>query len=220
MDSFLDYLIQKSDIKKEFAIRETTYDKTISTQRERITEYRKITIPDVRDYVVFDLETTGMSASVNNIIEIGAVKVVDDQIVDKFSCLVNPKQYITNRISNVTNITNAMVDKCPVIEEVFPKFLEFIKDFPLIAHNAGFDMSFLMINAHRMGFKITNPVLDTLALSRIYNKDCAKHSLNYLTKHFNINLKNAHRAYYDALATCSIYKVIQNRYKNTLAVFD
>lgn len=216
MDAFLDYLIKKSDVSKEFSI------KGHSSKKKRINEdslnYKKISIPSVESYVVFDFETTGMNPIVNRIIEIGAVKVIDNNIVDSFSQLINPMQYITTRISNVVNITNDMVEDCPIIEDVLPNFLEFIEDFPLVAHNARFDMGFLINSAHRLGYEVNNAVLDTLLLSRKFNKDCIKHNLNYLTKHFNVKLEHAHRAYYDALATCYIYKIIQSRYKNTLAI--
>ena len=213
MDAFLDYLIKKSDINKEFSIESNNTKKKISCND---INYKKILVPNVDSYVVFDFETTGMNPSVNRIIEVGAVKVIDNNIVDSFSQLINPMQYITARISRVVNITNCMVEDSPTIEYVLPKFLEFIGDFPLVAHNARFDMGFLISNAHRLGYEINNNVLDTLLLSRKFNKDCAKHNLNYLTKHFNIKLDHAHRAYYDALATCSLYKIIQSRYNNTL----
>ena len=184
MDAFLDYLIKKSDINKEFSIESNNTKKKISCND---INYKKILVPNV-----------------------------DNNIVDSFSQLINPMQYITARISRVVNITNSMVEDSPTIEYVLPKFLEFIGDFPLVAHNARFDMGFLISNAHRLGYEINNNVLDTLVLSRKFNKDCTKHNLNYLTKHFNIKLDHAHRAYYDALATCSLYKIIQCRYNNTL----
>lgn len=214
MDAFLDYLIKKSDIRKEFSIKgSSNKKKNISNDK---LDYGKILIPNVKSYVVFDFETTGMNPSINKIIEIGAVKVIDNNIVGSFSQLINPIQYITTRISSVVNITNSMVEDCPTIENVLPDFLEFIGDLPLVAHNARFDMGFLISNAHKLGYEIHNDVLDTLLLSRKFNKDCVKHNLNYLTKHFNIKLEHAHRAYYDALATCSLYKIIQCRYSNTL----
>ena len=177
MDAFLDYLIKKSDVRKEFSIKDH------SSKKERTSDdnlnYKKISIPSVESYVVFDFETTGMNPIVNRIIEIGAVKVIDNNIVDSFSQLINPMQYITTRISNVVNITNDMVEDCPIIEDVLPNFLEFIEDFPLVAHNARFDMGFLINNAHRLGYEVNNVVLDTLLLSRKFNKDCIKHNLNY-----------------------------------------
>ena len=153
---------------------------------------------------MFDFETTGMNPIVNRIIEIGAVKVIDNNIVDSFSQLINPMQYITTRISNVVNITNDMVEDCPIIEDVLPNFLEFIEDFPLVAHNARFDMGFLINNAHRLGYEVNNVVLDTLLLSRKFNKDCIKHNLNYLTKHFNFFQFSNHFAY-SQLTALSLY---------------
>ena len=202
MDAFLDYLIKKSDVRKEFSIKDH------SSKKERTSDdnlnYKKISIPSVESYVVFDFETTGMNPIVNRIIEIGAVKVIDNNIVDSFSQLINPMQYITTRISNVVNITNDMVEDCPIIEDVLPNFLEFIEDFPLVAHNARFDMGFLINNAHRLGYEVNNVVLDTLLLSRKFNKDCIKHNLNYLTKHFNFFQFSNHFAY-SQLTALSLY---------------
>lgn len=211
MDEFLDYLIKKSDIHKEFSVKKTPMQKQNST-------YKKITTPTVNSYVVFDFETTGMNFSSNRIIEIGAVKVIDNKITDIFNQLVNPEQHISDYIADIVHITNNMVMDCPTIVSILPEFLDFIGELPLVAHNARFDMGFLIANAQRLGYDVNNCVLDTLSLSRKYNKDCAKHNLNYLTKHFNIQLDNAHRAYYDALATCTLYKIIQERYENTISI--
>ena len=107
-----------------------------------------------------------------------------------------------------------MVEGKRTIGDILPEFVSFIGDLPLIAHNARFDMSFLLANAKKQHIEIKNPVLDTLWLSRKFNKECAKHNLAYLTEFFNINLKNAHRAYFDALATNELYKIIQQKYYN------
>lgn len=211
MDNFLDFLVKKTDIKKNeyFNYRQSSV-KTETNNPSFV--YEKILEPIVNDYVVFDFETTGMKPGVNKIIEIGAVKVINGEISGIFSTLINPEQFIPYYIENITHITNDMVANKETINTVLPKFVSFIGDFPLIAHNAKFDMSFLLSSAKKQNITINNPVLDTLYLSRKYNKECQKHNLAYLTNYFNIQLDNAHRAYFDALATNQVYKYIQQKY--------
>ena len=214
MDNFLDYLIKKSDLNKnEYFNYRPSRVKTEKSSEPFV--YEKILEPVVNDYVVFDLETTGMKPVINNIIEIGAVKVIKGEISGIFNTLINPEQFIPYYIANITNISNDMVKDKETIKDVLPKFVSFIGDLPLIAHNARFDMSFLLTNAKRQNICINNPVLDTLYLSRKYNKECEKHNLAYLTKYFDIKLDNAHRAYFDALATNQVYKCIQQIYTNS-----
>ncbi len=214
MDNFLDYLIKKSDLNKnEYFNYRPSKPKTESSNESFV--YEKILEPVVNDYVVFDFETTGMKPGINNIIEIGAVKVIKGEISGIFNTLINPEQFIPYYITNITHISNDMVADKESIKEVLPKFVSFMGDLPLIAHNARFDMSFLLTNAKRQNISINNPVLDTLYLSRKYNKECEKHNLAYLTKYFNIKLDNAHRAYFDALATNQVYKHIQKKYENS-----
>ena len=101
---------------------------------------------DKRNYVVFDLETTGLSSITDEITEIGAVKVIDGKIVDTFEMLVKPNKRISQKITNITGITNEMVEGKPPIEEVLPQFIEFIGGLPLVAHNVEFDYGFLCEN--------------------------------------------------------------------------
>lgn len=207
----MNYLIKKSDLKN------TEYFTYIQPKqkpnREKI-EFDTINEPIVNDYVVFDLETTGMSYEKDKILEIGAVKVINNKIIGSFNMLINPECYISPYITNIVHITNDMVFDKPTIYEAMPYFIDFINDLPLIAHNACFDTSFIKYNAKRQGFDLNNPVLDTLKLSRKYNKECKRHNLGYLTKYFKISLENAHRAYFDALATYKLYKIIQYKYIN------
>ncbi len=215
MDNFLDFLVKKSDIDKNEYFNYRQPRKTACVQPKQ-SPYEKITEPVATDYVVFDLETTGMKAGVNGITEIGAVKVIDGEIAGVFNTLVDPEQFIPYYITNITHITNDMVAGKRTIREVLPEFLKFAEGLPLIAHNAPFDMSFIIANASRLGIEVNNPVLDTLYLSRKYNKECEKHNLAYLTSFFNIELKNAHRAYFDALATERVYRIIRQKYNETL----
>ncbi len=213
MDNFLEFLVKKSDLQQNEYF---NYKKTRVQPKKTsdFSTYTKILEPVASNYVVFDFETTGMKPGVNKILEIGAVKILNNQISGVFNTLVNPQQFLPYYISNLTHITNDMIEDKETIEIVLPKFIDFIGDLPLIAHNARFDMSFLLYDAKKQNFTINNPVLDTLALSRKYNKECAKHNLAYLTNYFNINLDNAHRAYCDALATNQIYQLIKDKYEN------
>ena len=118
------------------------------------------------DYVVFDIETTGFSPSKDRIIEIGAVKVTDGKITEKFSTFINPRIPIPFEIEKLTGITDAMVLDAEDITAVLPKFLEFCGDAVLVTHNASFDVNFITKNAERMGIVIEPTVLDTVTLAR------------------------------------------------------
>lgn len=211
MDNALDFLIKKSDLDNNEYF---NYRHKKSVEPVFKAKYSKITVPSEKDYVVFDLETTGMSKEKNKIIEIGAIKVKSNEIVGTFNVLVDPETPITGYVSKLTNITNEMVKDKSNIDEVFPLFYNFIEKLPLMAHNASFDMGFILYDAQRLGFDLNNKVIDTLKLSRTYNKECKKHNLGYLTEYFNIKLDNAHRAYFDALATFELYKIVQRKYLN------
>ena len=116
-------------------------------------------------FVAFDLETTGMKPPCK-IIEIGAVKICDDEIVDTYQQLIEPEIMIPWQIVNLTGIDDGMVTGQPVIADVLPRFIDFIGDYPIVAHNASFDMGFMRYYADEYGYEITNEVLDSLSLSR------------------------------------------------------
>ena len=156
-------------------------------------------------YVVFDLETTGFSPSQNRIIEIGAVKVKNGEIVDRFSQFVNPKEPIPFKIENLTGINDNMVINEPEISEVLPKFLDFCEGAIMVAHNAEFDMSFIEKNAQLLNLPCEFTVVDTVAISRILLPELGKHKLNNIAKHLGISLENHHRAVDDAEATAEIF---------------
>ncbi|MDO5713465.1 MAG: PolC-type DNA polymerase III [Tissierellia bacterium] len=165
------------------------------------TEYFK----NQNTYVVFDLETTGLSSSYDMITEIGAVKIQEGQVIDSFSQLVNPKRGIPEKIQMLTGITDEMVSNQPDIDEVLPKFCTFIKDSILVAHNAEFDINFIRSQLKRIGKSLENPYLDTLTLARILYPDLTKYNLGTLCKKFGINLLNAHRAVDDSAATGELF---------------
>ncbi len=156
-------------------------------------------------FVVFDIETTGFSPVNNRIIEIGAVKVIDGKITDRFSAFVNPDVPIPFEIEKLTGIQDEMVMDAPRIEAVLPQFLEFCKDAVLVAHNAGFDMSFIMENCDRLDIEHDFTYVDTVGIARILLNEQAKHTLDAVAKTMGVSLENHHRAVDDAEATAEIF---------------
>ncbi len=152
------------------------------------------------EFVAFDIETTGFSPDNDLIIEIGAVKIKDNKIIDTFSALVNPNKKLTSKIIEITNITDDMLEDKPSIEDILPKFIEFCGKSILVAHNASFDMSFINKNCKRQGIKSNFTVIDTLQLSRMLFTDLKKHKLDTICKYLKISLENHHRAEDDAKA--------------------
>lgn len=156
-------------------------------------------------YVVFDIETTGFSPLYNKIIEIGAVKVQNGIIIDKFSTFVNPKEPIPFRIEQLTSINDEMVLDAPTIEEILPQFLEFSKDCIMVAHNADFDMSFIIKDAKRLGLNREFTIVDTVALARMLLPQISKYKLDHVAKALGVSLENHHRAVDDAGCTAEIF---------------
>ena len=156
-------------------------------------------------YIVFDIETTGFSSIRDRIIEIGAVKVVNGEIVDRFSTFVNPERPIPFEITSLTGITDEMVMGAPDIGTVLPQFLEFVGDGVLVAHNAGFDVGFIEQNCREHGLNDRFVYVDTVALARVLLPTLSKYKLNIVAKALNISLENHHRAVDDAGATAEIF---------------
>ena len=156
-------------------------------------------------YVVFDLETTGFSSIKDKIIEIGAVKVENGVITDKFSTFVNPKVPIPFEITNLTGITDDMVMEAPDIETILPQFLEFVGDAVLVAHNASFDVSFIEQNCRYQDITPDFTSVDTVAMARILLPTLSKFKLNVVANALHISLENHHRAVDDAGATAEIF---------------
>lgn len=163
------------------------------------------------EYVVFDVETTGLSVTHDVIIELAAVKIKDGEIVDRFESFANPHRPLTAQIRELTGITDDMVKDAPEVDQVIRDFLAFIEGSILVAHNARFDMGFLQEAVKRLGKSpVTNPVVDTLELARYLYPDLKNHRLNTLCEHLNVSLKQHHRAIYDAEATGYVlWKMIQ-----------
>ncbi|MBE7044181.1 MAG: PolC-type DNA polymerase III [Ruminococcaceae bacterium] len=156
-------------------------------------------------FVVFDIETTGLSNTKNNITEIGAVKVEQGEITERWSTFVNPCEPIPANIVELTGITDEMVADAPKIEEILGDFLEFCKGCVLVAHNARFDVGFIQKAADKHGFVFENSYLDTLQLARCLYPEFPNHKLDTLSKHLKILLENHHRAVDDAKATADIF---------------
>ena len=155
-------------------------------------------------YVVFDLETTGFSSKNDKIIEIGAVKIKNGEIIGNFSEFVNPKRPIPYKIIELTGINDDMVRNAETIEEILPKFLEFIGDSVVVAHNASFDCSFISKNCNDLGLTFEPTIVDTVPLCRFLYPELKSVKLNIVAKHLGVKLESHHRAVDDAKATGDI----------------
>ncbi|MCB0060654.1 MAG: 3'-5' exoribonuclease, partial [Caldilineaceae bacterium] len=162
-----------------------------------------------RVYVALDLETTGLDAKRDAIIEIGAVRFQGKRILDRFVTLVNPHRAIPLRIQQITNIRNSDVVAAPTIDAVLPELLAFVRAdvAALIAHNAAFDLGFL----DAAGISFQRPVLDTFELSTILLPGLGSYSLGELCRTLTIPLTDAHRALDDATATSQLFMTLQER---------
>ncbi len=157
------------------------------------------------EIVVFDIETTGFSPVNDRIIEIGAVKVKEGKVKERFSSFVNPERPIPFRIEQLTSINDSMVVDAETIEKVLPEFLDFCGGAVLAAHNAGFDMSFIKENARRLGIAREFTYLDTMGIARLLLPGQAKHTLDAVAKTLHLSLENHHRAVDDAECTAEMY---------------
>ena len=192
--------IGKSDLKVIYGVEAYLIDDLGSV----VTMPRGQSLDDT--FVVFDIETTGLSKETESITEIGAVKVVDGKVIDRFSTFVNPERPIPAEITKLTGITNEMVADAPVITEILPRFLEFCQDAVLVAHNANFDTGFIRLNAERKcGIEVKNTVLDTLELSRSLLPELKKHKLDIVCEQLGVSLEGHHRAVNDAEATAEVF---------------
>jgi len=156
--------------------------------------------------VALDLETTGLSPLLNKIVEIAGIKITPLGI-EKFSSLVNPGIQMEPRNIAIHKISNDMVMNSPSLKEVLPKFMEFAGNLPLVAHNAQFDLGFIVYGLHQLGLPFShNEVYCTVKLSRLVFKEMAHFRLGLLAEKLNIELKNAHRAEDDAFVCLEVLK--------------
>ena len=164
-------------------------------------------------YCVLDLETTGFSFRTEKITEIGVMKIKEGQIIDEFSCFVNPEKPIPPQVTEVTKITNEMVKDAETIDKVMPKLIEFIGDSVIVAHNADFDMGFLKYNATKLGFKLKNTYIDTLRLAKDLFPDFKKYKLGIIADNLGIKVEVAHRALDDVNTTVQIFNIMLDMLK-------
>ena len=174
------------------------------------------------DFVVVDVEATGAKTPPNRLIELGAYRIRGGKIVDKFLSLVNPEIPIPRFVMALTGISNEMVKSAPVFAEVAPRWLDFVSDSVLVAHNAAFDTSFLNHEISRVypGHRMLNPHLCTVRLSRRVLSDLSNHRLDTIASHFSIPIVSRHRAGSDALATAEIFLLLLSKLEEEHGVKD
>ena len=164
-------------------------------------------------FCVFDLETTGFSAVTEKITEIGIMKLKNGEVIDEFSCFVNPEKHIPERVTEVTNITDEMVKDAETIDKLFPKVLEFIKGSILVAHNAGFDTGFFKQISKNLGYEYDYTSIDTLSLAKDLFPDYKKYKLGKIAENLGIKVEVAHRALDDVDTTVKVFKVMLDMLK-------
>ncbi|MBQ4575475.1 MAG: PolC-type DNA polymerase III [Clostridia bacterium] len=165
------------------------------------------------EFIVFDIETTGLSTLTCGITEIGAVRIRGGEVTEVFNTFVNPEMPIPANITTLTGITDEMVADAPKTAEAVRSFLDFAGDCLLIAHNAGFDVGFIRKACDDNGIPFSNPYLDTVALSRYVNADLRSHKLDVIAKHYNLGEFNHHRASDDAEMLAAIFFRMAGRLK-------
>ena len=156
-------------------------------------------------YVVFDIETTGFSAMKDKIIEIGAVKVVNGNITERFSEFVNPEIPIPFRIEQLTSINDSMVAEAPTIDVILPRFEEFCRGCVMVAHNAEFDMSFIKKKYEDLGIEREDTIVDTVGMARFLLPQLNRFKLDTVAKAVGVSLEHHHRAVDDAACTAEIF---------------
>ena len=167
--------------------------------------------------IVLDTETTGLDYTRERIIEFAAVRLENGKIVDEYQTLINPLQHIRKSSMAIHGISEDMVKDAPTEEEALPKILEFIGDYPIVAHNAIFDYSFLNEAKKRvMGAPLENPRIDTQAMFKEIAPDLESHGLEALTQRFNVELNNHHRAMADTMGLALAYPKLKKLYLQRL----
>ena len=175
-------------------------------KRLNINEY-----PD--DYIVFDIETSGLNYAKDKIIEIGAVKYINNEKQEEFNYLINPKISLEKIITDVTGLTDNDLAGKKTIDEVLPLFIDFIGDYPVIGHNVSFDIDFINHNLKSIHMKeLKNKVIDTLFLSRITIYDIKNHRLKTLKEYLGLNY-SSHRSICDCYTCNEVYQYCKSKRK-------
>ena len=167
----------------------------------------------IEDYICLDLETTGLNPKTDKIIEIGAVKVRNGEIIDSFETFVAPERKLEQRIVELTGITDEMLENAPSKEEVIPKFIQFAGEDILLGHSVLFDYSFMKRAAVNCKLTFERQGIDTLKIARKFLPELESRSLGFLCSHYQI-AHNAHRAMADAIATVTLYKKLCELFYN------
>lgn len=164
-----------------------------------------------KNYIIFDIETTGLNPNNDQIIEIGALKYKNNKLIEEFNFLIKPTIKLPNIIKEITKITDEMLSECQTIEEVLPIFLTFIEDLPILAYNINFDITFINQKCQKYNFhQPENTKLDVLYLARKYIRETPNQKLETLKNHFNID-SISHRAIGDCNTTNMIYEECKKR---------
>lgn len=159
-------------------------------------------LSDLKSYVVFDTETTGLKPQEDELLEISALKIENGKETGRFSQLLHPSKSINPFISNLTGITNEMVADAPNSSEIMPQFITFVGKLPLVGHNVSFDIHFVNATCERHNLPVFNNIfVDTLQISRILIPDLKHYKLSDLVLFFNLTNDSAHRAWSDCQAT-------------------
>ena len=167
----------------------------------------------MNSFIVLDIETTGINPQESKITEIGAIKVINNKVIESYSQLINPEVEIPSQIVSLTGITDEMVRDKPIIHEVIQEFIDFCDEkLPIVGHNIMFDYSFIKYNALNKGLKFEREALDTLSISRKLLKDLESRKLGFLCNYFGIEHSNAHRALDDALVTHKLLKCLEDKF--------
>lgn len=171
-------------------------------------------------YIVLDFETTGLSPQVDRVIEIGAVKVVSGEIVDRYQTLINPRFRIPSFITQITGITNQMIASAPDAKSAMNELRNFVGELPILAHNASFDSRFYFAEMQRLGHQVQNEFFCSLLLARRILPELKGHKLQDLCSHFDVINSEAHRALADVVATHRVFTGICQLIKEQARVSD
>lgn len=169
----------------------------------------------IKDYVAFDLETTGLNVETDYIIEIGALKVINGKVCERFIEFVKPPIPISPRISNITGITNEMVSHARDTKTIIRDFIDFCDELVLLGHNIMFDYKFTKKYANQYGFTFEKKGIDTLKIAKKTLKNIESKSLGALCDYYQIINQSAHRAYHDALATAKVYHFLTHEFEES-----
>lgn len=200
------------------------YNENYNTNTKTEHKYKKVNLLTKKwseacfeEFIALDIETTGFMPNRDHIIEIAAIKYKNGIESEKFITLIKPPIKISAKITSINNITNEMVANSPSIEEIIPKFCNFVKDSIIVAHNASFDVNFIEYVANKNNLDIDNAVVDTLQICRKLYPNFENHKLGTICSKLGIELIDAHRAKSDARACASIVLKCIELYKKDIS---